>query len=112
ETSAPDITLQEAYVYPNPVRPNFNINDEKIKIKGITENVNIKILDIEGNLVTEAESRTNTKFSGYNLEIDGGTALWNGKNMSGKTVASGVYMVMIADLDSFETKVLKLMVVR
>ena len=112
ETSVPDSDLQEAYVYPNPVRPNFNINDEKIKIKGITGNVNIKITDIEGNLVTEAESRTNTKFSGYNLEIDGGTALWNGKNMSGQTVATGVYMVMLSDLDSFETKVLKLMVVR
>jgi len=112
ETSVPENDLQEAYVYPNPVRPNFNINDKKIKIKGITENVNIKITDIEGNLVTEAESRTNTKFSGYNLEIDGGTALWNGKNMSGRTVATGIYMVMISDLDSFETTVLKLMVVR
>ena len=112
ETSIPDSDLQEAYVYPNPVRPNFNINDEKIKIKGITGNVNIKITDIEGNLVTEAETRTNTKFSGYNLEIDGGTALWNGKNMSGQTVATGVYLVMLSDLDSFETKVLKLMVVR
>lgn len=112
ETSVPDNDLDEAYVYPNPVRPNFNINDEKIKIKGITGNVNIKITDIEGNLVTEAETRTNTKFSGYNLEIDGGTALWNGKNMSNRTVATGVYMVMISDLDSFETKVLKLMVVR
>ena len=99
-------------MYPNPVRPNFNINDEKIKIKGVTGNVNIKITDIEGNLVTEAETRTNTKFSGNNLEIDGGTALWNGKNMSNRTVATGVYMVMISDLDSFETKVLKLMVVR
>lgn len=112
ETSVPDSTLEEAYVYPNPVRPNFNINDKKIKIKGITGNVNIKITDIEGNLVTEAETRTNTKFRGYNLEIDGGTALWNGKNMSGRTVATGVYLVMLSDLDSFETKVLKLMIVR
>jgi len=112
ETSVPEINLEEAFVFPNPVRPDFNINDKKIKIRGISGNVNIKITDIEGNLVTEAETRTNTKFNGYNLEIDGGTALWNGKNMSGRTVATGVYMVMISDLDSFETKVLKLMVVR
>jgi len=112
ETSAPENDFQEAYIYPNPVRPNFNMNDEKIKIKGITGNVNIKITDIEGNLVSEAESKTNTKFSGYNLEISGGTALWNGRNMSNTTVASGVYLVMISDLDSFETTVLKLMVVR
>lgn len=112
ESSVPVNDIEEAYVYPNPVRPNFNINEEKIKIKGITGNVNIKITDIEGNLVTEAETRTNTKFKGYNLEIDGGTALWNGKNMSNQTVATGVYLVLISDLDSFETRSLKLMIVR
>lgn len=112
ETSAPLNSLEEAYVYPNPVRPSFNINEEKVKIKGVTGNVNIKITDIEGNLVTEAESRTNSRFKGYNLEIVGGTALWNGKNMAGRTVASGVYLVLISDLESFETKALKLMIVR
>jgi hypothetical protein len=112
DTSKPEETLTDAYVYPNPVRPTFNIAEEKVKIKGITDNVNIKITDIEGNLVTEAESRTNSKFRGYNLEIDGGTALWNGKNLADRIVASGVYLIMISDLDSFETKVLKVMVVR
>ena len=112
DTSKPEETLNNAYVYPNPVRPTFNITEDKVKIKGLTDNVNIKITDIEGNLVTEAESRTNSKFKGYNLEVDGGTALWNGKNMSDRVVASGVYLVMISDLESFETKVLKVMVVR
>jgi len=112
DTSKPEETLTGAYVYPNPVRPTFNITDDKVKIKGLTDNVNIKITDIEGNLVTEAESRTNSKFRGYNLEIDGGTALWNGKNLADRIVASGVYLVMISDLDSFETKVLKVMIVR
>lgn len=112
DTSKPEETLTNAYVYPNPVRPTFNISQDKVKIKGITDNVNIKITDIEGNLVTEAESRTNSKFRGYNLEIDGGTALWNGKNLADRIVASGVYLIMISDLDSFETKVLKVMVVR
>ena len=104
--------LADAYVYPNPVRPSFNMAQDKIKIKGISDNVNIKITDIEGNLVAEAESRTNSRYKGYNLEIDGGTALWNGKNLSNNTVASGVYLVMLSDLDTFETKVLKIMVVR
>ena len=112
DTSKTQESLEDAYVYPNPVRPTFNINQEKVKIKGLTENVNIKITDIEGNLVTEAESQTNTKFKGYNLEVDGGTALWNGKNLAGKTVASGVYLILLSDLDNFETKVLKVMVVR
>jgi len=77
-----------------------------------SENVNIKITDIEGNLVAEAQSRTNQRFRGFNLEIDGGTAYWNGKNLANNIVASGVYLVMLSDLDSFETRAIKLMVVR
>ncbi|MFD1161436.1 type IX secretion system anionic LPS delivery protein PorZ [Hwangdonia seohaensis] len=110
--SSPLNDLESAYAYPNPVRPTFNIVDEKVKIKDISENVNIKITDIEGNLVAEAQSRNNLRYSGYNLEIDGGTAYWNGKNLANNVVASGVYLVMLSDLDTFETKVLKLMVVR
>ncbi|WP_225312680.1 type IX secretion system anionic LPS delivery protein PorZ [Pseudotamlana haliotis] len=110
--SSPDENLDEAFAYPNPVRPGFDLLDKKVKIKGISENVNIKITDIEGNLVAEAQSKTNQRYSGYNLEIDGGTAYWNGKNLANNTVASGVYLLMLADLDTFETKVIKLMVVR
>ncbi len=101
-----------AHAYPNPVRPGFDIVEEKVKIIDLPENVNIKITDIEGNLVAEAQSRTNQRFRGYNLEIDGGTAYWNGKNLANNIVASGVYLIMLSDLDSFETKVLKLMLVR
>ena len=105
-------TLQNAYAYPNPVRPNFDITEDRVKIKGVSENVNIKITDIEGNLVAEAQSRINLRYRGYNLEIDGGTAYWNGKNLANNVVKSGVYLVMLSDLDTYETKVLKLMVVR
>ena len=104
--------LVDAYIYPNPVRPGFDAINEKIKIKDISDNVNIKITDIEGNLVAEAESRTNLRYRGYNLEIDGGTAYWNGKNLGNNLVASGVYLVLLSDLDTFETRVLKLMIVR
>ena len=84
----------------------------KIKIKDLSENVNIKITDIEGNLVAEAQSNNNLRYKGYNLEIDGGTAFWNGKNLANNVVASGVYVVLLSDLDTLETKVLKLMVIR
>jgi ligand-binding sensor domain-containing protein len=104
--------LSDAFVYPNPVRPTFNMDQDKVKIKDISENVNIKITDIEGNLVAEAETGTNSRYKGYHLEIDGGTAFWNGRNLSNNTVASGVYLVMLSDLDTFETKVLKIMVIR
>jgi len=110
--SATSEVLENAYVFPNPVRPTFNIVDEKVKIKGLSKNINIKIIDIEGNLVAEAESGTNLRYKGYNLEIDGGTAYWNGKNLANSVVTSGVYLVMLSDLETFETKVLKIMVVR
>lgn len=112
EGSSPKDELFDAYIYPNPVRPAFDAISKKIKIKGITNNVNIKITDIEGNLVAEAQSRNNLRYRGFNLEIDGGTAFWNGKNLANNKVASGVYLIMLSDLDTFETKVLKLMIVR
>ena len=120
--SKPEEELTNAFAYPNPVRPEYdvlgssNLNDitKGVKIKGITENVNIKITDIEGNLVAEAQSRVNLRSSSsrYNFAIDGGTAIWNGKNLANNIVASGVYLIMISDLDSFETKVLKLLIIR
>ncbi|MFD1016848.1 type IX secretion system anionic LPS delivery protein PorZ [Winogradskyella rapida] len=120
--SAVDENLEDAYVYPNPVRPEYNIlgfndlNDinKGIKISGLTERVNIKITDIEGNLVAEAQTNVNLRSSGanYNFAIDGGTAIWNGKNLGNNVVRTGVYVILISDLDTFETKVLKVLVVR
>ena len=120
--SEPEEELASAFVYPNPVRPEYdilganNLNDinKGVKIRGITENVNIKITDVEGNLVAEAQSRVNLRAarSNYNFAIDGGTAIWNGKNLANNIVSSGVYLILISDLDSFETKVLKLLIIR
>ena len=55
-SSSSSENFSNAFVYPNPVRPEFNTQLDKIKIKGLTENVNIKITDIAGNLVAEAQS--------------------------------------------------------
>ena len=105
-------SLADIYVYPNPVRPDFNMAEDRIKIKNISQNINIKITDVEGNLVAEAQSNVNLRYKGYNLEIDGGTAYWNGKNLANNTVASGVYLVLLSDLDNYETKVSKIMIIR
>ena len=110
--SSTSSSLKDVYIYPNPVRPGFNMTEDKIKIKNISENLNIKITDIEGNLVAEAQSNVNLRYKGYNLEIDGGTAYWNGKNLANNTVASGVYVVLFSDFDNFETKVSKIMIIR
>ena len=111
-SSSTGSNFSDAYVYPNPVRPTFNTGFEKIKISGLTDNVNIKITDIEGNLVGEAQSNINKRYNNFNLEIDGGTAFWNGKNLRNRDVSSGVYIIMLSDLDSYDTKILKLMIIR
>ena len=59
----------------------------------------MKITDISGTLI-------------YETTALGGQAIWNGLDYNGRKAASGVYLVMISDLDSLETKVFKLMIVR
>ncbi len=80
-------------IYPNPIRPNFSGD---ISIKGLAENVNVKITDISGNLIAETTS-------------NGGFATWNGKNFSGSRVATGVYLVFAANKDGSKSKIGKLL---
>lgn len=120
--SSPVEDLESVYAYPNPVRPEYDIlgssdlNDinKGVKVVGLTDNVNIKITDIEGNLVAEAQSRVNRRNSNinYNFAIDGGTAIWNGRNLANNIVASGVYLIIISDLETFEDKIIKLLIIR
>lgn len=83
-------------VYPNPVRPGFTGN---IGIKGLAENANVKITDINGVLV-------------YETTANGGQATWNGKNFSNETASSGVYLVLIVNKDGTDTAVGKILIVR
>lgn len=110
--------LDNVVVYPNPVRPNHVRNllgysatdiSKGIKIEGLTENINMKITDISGNLVAEAS--TSTK-SGNVSVSEGGFAIWNGKNFNNTIVASGVYVIMITDIDTASTTVEKVMIVK
>ncbi|WP_046743274.1 type IX secretion system anionic LPS delivery protein PorZ [Kordia zhangzhouensis] len=94
--TAPKETLENVYAYPNPVRPGFSGN---LTIAGLTNNANVKITDIEGNLVYETTS-------------EGGTLLWDLTAFGKHKVASGVYLILIANEDGSETKVTKVMVVR
>ena len=66
-SSSSSENFSDAYVYPNPVRPGYNTQIEKIKISGLTQNVNIKITDIAGNLVAEAQSNINSRYRNFNL---------------------------------------------
>lgn len=94
-TNASD-NLSNVFIYPNPVRPNFL---GTVKISGLIDRANIKITDIEGNLVHETTSV-------------GGTVEWDTTAFGKYKVASGVYMVFISSDDAIETKVKKIMIVR
>lgn len=94
-TAASD-SLSNVYVYPNPVRPGFS---GTVKIAGLLDRANVKITDIEGNLVHEAVS-------------EGGTIEWDTTAFGKYKVASGVYMIFISAEDGVETKVKKVMIIR
>lgn len=95
-STKPSDDLTNVYVYPNPVRPNYT---GTIKIAGLTDKANVKITDIEGNLVFETTSA-------------GGTIEWNGTAFGSHRVASGVYMVFVATEDGIDTTVKKIMIIR
>lgn len=88
--------LNSAYVYPNPVRPEYQ---GTVKIAGLLDKANVKITDIEGNLVYETIS-------------EGGTIEWDTTAFGKHKVASGVYMIFISAQDGIETKVKKVMIIR
>ena len=88
--------LNNVFVYPNPVRPDF---EGTVKISGLMDDANVKISDIEGNLVFEAIAQ-------------GGTLEWDTTAFGKYRVASGVYMVFISSKDAGQTKVKKVMIIR
>ncbi|MCI9844293.1 T9SS type A sorting domain-containing protein [Flavobacterium pectinovorum] len=88
--------LSNVHIYPNPVRPAYS---GTVKITGLIDKANIKITDIEGNLVYETISQ-------------GGTIEWDTTAFGKYKVASGVYMVFVSAQDGSETKVKKVMIIR
>ena len=89
----------EVYAFPNPVDPGYA---GPIAIRGLVSDANVKITDINGNLVAE-------------LTALGGQAVWNGMDSSGELVASGVYLVFSTDQNAFDRPdsfVTKIMILR
>ena len=70
-------------VYPNPVPSGYS---GMISVKGVTEASNVKITDINGQLVYQAES-------------NGGQLSWNGRDYTGRKVQSGVYLIYAVGKD-------------
>ncbi len=93
EASSGRDNFSDAYVFPNPVRPGY---DGKITITNLVQGVNVKITDISGNLVYETVAK-------------GGQATWDGRNLAGHRVASGVYLIFMTNEDGSKTHVGKLL---
>lgn len=68
-------------IYPNPVPPGFT---GRIGIKGLKENSIVKITELNGQLVHQSVAM-------------GGQAVWNGNDLKGNKVSSGVYLVFVID---------------
>lgn len=89
----------EAYAYPNPVRPDYT---GVIGIKGLARDADVKITDAQGNIVFETKAL-------------GGQAIWDGKDFSGRRVASGIYLALSTntkDLDNLDTVVVKILFIK
>ena len=88
--------LTTVYVYPNPVRPEF---EGTVKISNLTNKAVVKITDVEGNLVFETTS-------------EGGTIEWDTTAFGKYKVSSGVYLILVSAQDGIETTIKKVMIIR
>lgn len=85
----------DAYAYPNPVRPDYK---GLITVVGLAYNSDVKVVTTNGILVAKGTS-------------NGGTFTWDGNDLNGKRVASGIYMVQTADQEGNNGTVCKIAIV-
>lgn len=94
-TASIDMVENDVYAYPNPVQPGY---DGLITIVGLSLNADVKILSVSGQLVAQGRS-------------NGGSFTWDGKDVHGKRVASGIYMVAAATSDGKKGTVCKIAII-
>ena len=84
------------YAYPNPVTPDYS---GQITIVGLSGNADVKIVTSNGALINQGRS-------------NGGMYRWNGCDLNGRKVASGIYMVETATADGGKGVVCKIAIVK
>ncbi len=94
--SAVELVKNDVYAFPNPVPSNYN---GLITVRGLTYDADVKILSVDGRLVAQGRS-------------NGGTFTWNGRDFSGRRVASGVYMIAVATSEGKSGVVAKVAIVK
>ncbi|HOY39343.1 MAG: hypothetical protein KBB11_01835 [Bacteroidales bacterium] len=93
EATEGDNDFTEVYSFPNPVPPGYT---GTITIHGLIAGSYVKITDISGNLVTEMRSL-------------GGQAVWDGNDINGNRVCSGVYLVFSSNEDGSKKNITKIL---
>ncbi|NJD22666.1 MAG: hypothetical protein FIA82_08370 [Melioribacter sp.] len=92
-------SFDQLLVYPNPFIPGDN-NVMSLTIDGLIRNSSIKILNISGNLIRE-------------IKTPGGKiAFWDGKDLNGNTVPTGIYIIVAYDEEANNVKTSKVAVIR
>ena len=88
--------MDDVYTFPNPANEKQH---DFVTIRGLIEGVNVKIVDIEGNLVYETTSK-------------GGSIQWDLTAFGKYKVASGVYIALITNDDGSKTQTTKILVIK
>jgi hypothetical protein len=89
------VSFGEVYAYPNPVRQGFT---GLITITGLIENTQVKITDLSGNLICQTIS-------------NGSLATWDGKDIHGRKVSTGIYLALCSSPDGTQSTITKIMVI-
>ena len=83
-------------VFPNPVRPEYT---GLITIIGLIADTQIRITDVNGNIVYETQS-------------NGGVATWDGCYESGDRVATGIYFAHCVSADGKQKHITKILIIK
>ncbi|MBC6491610.1 two-component regulator propeller domain-containing protein [Flavihumibacter stibioxidans] len=89
-------TNTNVIVYPNPVPPSYT---GQIAIRGLVNNAMVKITEMNGRLV-------------YQGRALGGQATWNGLDINGRKISTGVYLVFVTDDTRKEQAVTKIVFIQ
>ncbi len=95
DANSAESNMNMAYVWPNPLRETFEGN---VTIDGLTEQTDVRISDVAGNLIFHTTSL-------------GGRAIWNARNSKGTRVSTGVYLIFCNSPQQKTTKIIKLLVI-
>ncbi len=85
----------DVHAYPNPVREDYT---GVITITGLVSDTQVKITDLNGNLICETVS-------------NGSIATWDGKDVHGRKVSTGIYLALCVNSDGSESTITKILVI-